>query len=81
MRTFREIYQPVHPPTAIDDNLEDDQKLGPIDPKTVKVEQRQLTDAEKRRRDALANLPAVGTMLNLDDFEVRRRHQQHKPRI
>lgn len=74
--TCREIYQPVHPPTAIDDNLEENQKLGPVDPKTVKVEQRELTDAEKRRRDALANLPAVGTMLNLDDFEVRRWHSE-----
>ncbi|KDN36878.1 hypothetical protein K437DRAFT_259987 [Tilletiaria anomala UBC 951] len=63
------IYEPVHPPTAIDDNLTDSQKLGLVDPKTVKVEQKELTDAEKRRKEALANLPAVGTVLSLDDFE------------
>ncbi len=43
--------------------------LGPVDPKTVKIVQRELTEAEKKRRDALANLPQVETMFNLDDFE------------
>jgi L-lactate dehydrogenase (cytochrome) len=71
LRLDSDIYAPVHPPTAIEDNLEKSQMLGPVDPKTIKVEQRELTDAERRRRDALANLPPVGTVLSLDEFEVR----------
>lgn len=67
-----DIYEPVHPPTAIEDNLEASNHIGQVDPKTVKVKQAtELSEKEKRRREALENLPPVGSMLNLDDFEVR----------
>lgn len=60
---------PVHPSDAIQENLTPEQHIGMVDPKTVKVEQKQETEADRRRRQARENLPPVGAMLNLDDFE------------
>jgi isopentenyl diphosphate isomerase/L-lactate dehydrogenase-like FMN-dependent dehydrogenase/predicted heme/steroid binding protein len=65
-----EIYTPVHPRNAIQDNLTQEQHVGLVDPATVKTtDDVDLTPRELRRRRALANLPAVGSLLNLDDFE------------
>lgn len=62
----------MHPPTAIEDNLEPSNHLGQVDPKTIKVKQAsEESEKDKKRRLALENLPPVGSMLNLDDFEVR----------
>lgn len=60
---------PIHPSNAIEDNLEPEQHLGMIDPKTVTVTQKEESEADKKRRIALEHLPPVGAMLNLDDFE------------
>lgn len=65
-----ELYKPVHPSTAIRDNLQPSQHLGQLDPATVKEKApEELTERERRRRRALDDLPPVGAMLNLDDFE------------
>lgn len=40
-----------------------------MDPKTIQISVNKETEAERTRRELLANLPPVGTMLNLDDFE------------
>lgn len=40
-----------------------------VDPKTVIVTQKEESEAERKRRIARENLPPVGAMLNLDDFE------------
>lgn len=65
-----DVYMPVHPKNAIQDNLEESQHIGAVDPTTVKAKQAEdLTEREKMRRAALKNLPPVGAMLSLDDFE------------
>jgi len=66
-----ELYTPVHPANAISDNLVPSQHLGQVDPKTVKVKQAGAeSQKDRKRREARENLPPVGSMLNLDDFEV-----------
>lgn len=64
-----DVYMPIHPADAISKSLSPSQHLGSVDPKTVKVVQREETEQERARRIALENLPPVGAMLNLDDFE------------
>jgi len=49
--------------------LDPSSHLGSIDPSTIQISQTEETSAEKSRRELLENLPHVGTMLNLDDFE------------
>ncbi|PWN28703.1 hypothetical protein BDZ90DRAFT_245485 [Jaminaea rosea] len=63
------LYTPIHPSDAIAKNLTEEQHVGRLDPATVVQEAKEETDQERRRRIALENLPPVGSMLNLDDFE------------
>jgi L-lactate dehydrogenase (cytochrome) len=66
-----DVYTPVHPANAIAENLDPSQHLGQVDPKTVKkVEAGEESEKAQKRRLALENLPEVGSILNLDDFEV-----------
>lgn len=60
---------PVHPSNAIQENLAPEQHIGLVDPKTLIMEQKQESEADRRRREARENLPPVGVILNLDDFE------------
>ena len=65
-----EIYEPVHPPTAIEENLDPSKHIGQVDPSTVQVKQAgEETEKDRKRRLARENLPSLGTVLNLDDFE------------
>ncbi|PWN38178.1 cytochrome b2 [Meira miltonrushii] len=67
-----DIYVPVHPSDAIAENLDPSQHLGQVDPSTVKEEaesEKDLSQRELKRRKALKNLPPIGTILNLDDFQ------------
>jgi L-lactate dehydrogenase (cytochrome) len=67
-----DIYVPVHPSDAIKENLHPSQYLGQIDPSTVKEEiesEENLSEREVKRRKALKNLPPIGSILNLDDFQ------------
>lgn len=67
-----ELYMPVHPANAIEENLKPSQCLGQVDPSTVKVKQDgPESEKDRKRREARENLPVVGSLLNLDDFEVR----------
>ncbi|PWZ02914.1 hypothetical protein BCV70DRAFT_154001 [Testicularia cyperi] len=65
-----ELYEPIHPPTAIEDNRELLGHVGSIDPSTVKVVQAsEESEKDRKRRLARENLPSLGSVLNLDDFE------------
>lgn len=66
-----EVYTPVHPANAIAENLSSSQHLGQVDPSSVKVKQPgPESENDRKRREARENLPLVGSLLNLDDFEV-----------
>ncbi|EST09753.1 Cytochrome b5-like heme/steroid binding domain protein [Kalmanozyma brasiliensis GHG001] len=65
-----EIYEPIHPPTAIADNLDSSAHVGSVDPSTVVVKQAgEESEKDRKRRIARENLPSLGSVLNLDDFE------------
>ncbi|SPO20681.1 related to L-lactate dehydrogenase (cytochrome b2) [Ustilago trichophora] len=65
-----EIYEPIHPPTAVQDNLDPSKHIGQVDPATVQVKQAgEESEKDRKRRLARENLPALGSVLNLDDFE------------
>lgn len=70
-----DLFTPVHPRNAIQDNLDASAFVGYVDPATVVVEQRPREESaeERARREALENLPPVGALLNLDDFERKAR--------
>lgn len=68
-----ELYEPIHPPTAITDNLDNSQHIGSVDPSTITIAHAtppgEESERDRKRKEALENLPALGTVLNLDDFE------------
>ncbi|SJX60151.1 related to L-lactate dehydrogenase (cytochrome b2) [Sporisorium reilianum f. sp. reilianum] len=65
-----ELYEPIHPPTALEENLEASKHIGQVDPSTVKIVQAgEESEKDRKRRLARENLPSLGTVLNLDDFE------------
>lgn len=67
-----DLFTPVHPSNAISESLTPDQFVGHVDPSTIVApSQKDESPAERRRRVALENLPPVGSMLNLDDFEIK----------
>lgn len=61
------IFNPVHPGDAIKRFLSPSQKVGDIDPLTLP--RKKLSDQEKQRRERLAHLPPLSSILNLEDFE------------
>lgn len=71
-RDATEEYEPIHPPTALEDNLPTERRLGPIDPATaVTVENK---PAEPRRAAIDTNeRPPLSSIVSLLDFEVRSR--------
>ncbi|EPQ31973.1 uncharacterized protein PFL1_00171 [Pseudozyma flocculosa PF-1] len=65
-----DLYEPVHPPNALEENLDPSAHLGIVDPATVRVKQPgEESEKDRKRREARENLPPIGTLLNLDDFE------------
>lgn len=65
-----EIYEPIHPPTAITDSLDPSKHIGQVDPSTVAVKEAgEESEKDRKRRLARENLPGLGSVLNLDDFE------------
>lgn len=63
------IYAPLHPPGTLDEHLQAHQKIGPIDPTTVKAEARELDEDELRVKRARENIPPIDSILNLSDLE------------
>lgn len=65
-----ELYEPIHPPTALEENLDASKHIGQVDPATIQIKQAgEESEKDRKRRLARENLPALGTVLNLDDFE------------
>lgn len=65
-----ELYEPIHPPTALEENLDASKHIGQVDPSTVQIKQAgEESDKDRKRRLARENLPSLGSVLNLDDFE------------
>ncbi len=66
-----EIFKPLHPPGVLEDNLQPEQHIGPVDPTTIKPKApRPLTEDDKRVRKAREDMPPIDAMINLYDFEV-----------
>jgi L-lactate dehydrogenase (cytochrome) len=61
---------PIHPPGTIQNSLDPSKCLGPIDPLTLPTKAKELTPDQKRVEEARKNLPPLGSMINLNDFEV-----------
>lgn len=65
-----DLYEPIHPPTALEENLDESCYIGQVDPATVQIVQAdQESEKDRKRRLARENLPSLGSVLNLDDFE------------
>ncbi|GAC96694.1 cytochrome b2 [Pseudozyma hubeiensis SY62] len=65
-----ELYEPIHPPTAIEENLDASKHIGQVNPSTVQIKQAgEESEKDRKRRLARENLPSLGSVLNLDDFE------------
>lgn len=66
---FSEVFNPLHPPDALD-QLEPENHLGPVDPTTVPATgPKVLTADEKRQRNAREEMPPIGAMVMIPDFE------------
>lgn len=63
------MFNPLHPPDALD-QLEPENHLGPVDPTTVpKTGPKVLTADERRQRNAREEMPPLGSMVMIPDFE------------
>lgn len=70
MLTYRSIFNPLHPPGTIENNLAPEAFKGKVDPKTA-AKAAAAQDAEKARVKAVREaLPPVETILGLDEFQV-----------
>lgn len=65
-----EVYEPVHPPTALEENIPASRRLGPVDPATVIQKQNVRTATTVQTKEN--ELPSLNTVISLQDFEVRR---------
>lgn len=66
----RALFNPLHPPGTIENNLPPDCFKGYVDP-SVTAKANAARDAEKKRiADARAALPPVEGVLGLDEFQV-----------
>lgn len=61
---------PIHPPGTIENSLPEEKCIGPVDPLTLPNEAMEVTPDQKRVDEARANMPKLGAMINLYDFEV-----------
>jgi L-lactate dehydrogenase (cytochrome) len=69
------VYEPIHPPNALTDNLPPSKRLGPVDVGSARVlneqrMQRSKTTDEKRVEAALAKRPPIERIISLADLEV-----------
>lgn len=64
------MFNPLHPPGTIENNLSPESLKGFVDPEISAVAAAKQ-DAERNRiAEARAALPAVETILGIDEFEV-----------
>ncbi|KAF7519219.1 hypothetical protein G7054_g13168 [Neopestalotiopsis clavispora] len=64
-----ETFQTLHPPDAIQ-TLPAEMLLGPVDPTTLpEPEEKELTEDERMRENARAEMPAAHNLFLLQDFE------------
>ena len=68
-RDATEEFEPIHPPTALEDNLPKEKCLGPIDPITLRKEKEAPRSPSSTAKEK-ASLPPLGNMISLLDFEV-----------
>lgn len=70
MPTYREAYDPIHPPGTLEENLPKEKHLGKVDPSTMKKEEKIESEEDKQIAKNKENIPALEMCLNLYDFEV-----------
>ena len=63
------LYAPIHPKGTIENNLPPECHLGPIDPTTLPEIKDSENSEQRRVREARENLPPIGAMVSLKDFE------------
>ena len=70
------VYKPLHPPNTLRDNLSPSQHIGTLDPATLSELQPESTGPSEAEEQTTrrANLPPLGTIINLDDFERAAQH-------
>lgn len=73
-----EEYEPIHPPDTLDKYLDASKHLGPVDMKTVKVEQKEDTAEEIERQERIKRQPILEQCYNLMDFEAVARQTMKK---
>lgn len=69
-RDATEEYEPIHPPTALEENLPTERRLGPIDPATVVTAENKPAEPARAARDTNEK-PPLSSIVSLLDFEVR----------
>lgn len=70
MLILRSIFNPVHPPGTIENNLSPSNLKGRVDPQ-IAAKGAAAQDAERARVQAVRDsLPPVETILGLDEFQV-----------
>jgi hypothetical protein len=65
-----EAYEPIHPPTALDDHLSTEYHLGPVDPATLPVKRPAVPAEGVSPAGQGSVLPPLGTIISILDFEV-----------
>ena len=71
-RDATEEYEPTHSPTALQDNLPAERRLGPVDPTTVTPGPRKgLTGSTTHVLSNPKECPSLSTIISLQDFEAR----------
>ncbi|TIC33521.1 hypothetical protein E3Q02_03491 [Wallemia mellicola] len=63
------LYAPIHPKGTIENNLPPECHLGAVDPTTLPDIQEEESDEQRRVRTARENIPPLGAMVSLEDFE------------
>jgi Cytochrome b5-like Heme/Steroid binding domain len=64
------VYGPIHPAGILQDTLPRHCKLGSVDPATMPAISAEESEEDERVRKARANMPLLGAMVDLNDFEV-----------
>lgn len=66
----RSIFNPIHPPGTIENNLPPESLKGRVDPRLAAKAAQAQNEEKARVEAARAALPPVETILGLDEFQV-----------